>query len=249
MMTHPTKDKLLQMKLLGMVKALDEQTNTPEISELTFEERLALLVDREYLMREERRTKRRLQRAKLKQPACIEDVDYRHPRGLDRKVFLELATCRWIHAKRNVIITGATGLGKTWLACALADKACREGFSTLYSRIPRLVQELAGARADGTYLRVLSRIEKIDMLVLDDWGLAPLDVQAQQDLLEVIDDRAGKRATVVTSQLPVSKWHDTIGDPTVADALLDRIIGSATKLQLKSGPSMRARNGKGAETE
>jgi DNA replication protein DnaC len=249
MMTHPTREKLVEMRLLGMVKALDEQANTPDMTELTFEERLALLVDREHLLREERRTARSLQRAKLKLHACIEDVDYRHPRGLDKKVVIELATCRWIHAKRNLIITGATGLGKTWLACALANKACREGFSTLYARVPRLVQEMASARADGTYLKLLSRIERIDMLVLDDWALTPLDAQAQQDLLEVVDDRAGQRATLVTSQLPISKWHDMIGDPTVADALLDRIVGSATKINLKAAPSLRNKDPRPSETE
>lgn len=238
MMTSQTKSKLLDMRLFGMAKALDEQDERGPVAELSFHERLALLVDREHLMREERRTARRLQRARLKQAACVEDINYRHARSLDKRVFQELTTCRWIHAKRNVIITGATGLGKTWLSCALADKACREGFSTLYARVPRLVEELAAARVDGTYLKTLSRIEKIDLLVLDDWGIAPLQGQAQQDILEVVDDRAGIRSTLVTSQLPVNKWHDTISDPTVADALLDRIIGKATKIQLK-GPTMR----------
>lgn len=238
MMSNQTKDQLQALRLFGMAKALDEQEHCADINELSFLERLAQLVDRELLMREERRTSRCLQRARLKQPACLEDVNYRYPRGLDKKTFLELASCRWLHAKRNLIITGATGLGKTWLSCALANKACREGFSTLYCRVTRLLHELATARVDGTYLKFLSNLEKTDLIVLDDWGLAILDGQAQQDLLEVLDDRVGRRSTLVTSQLPVSKWHDMIGDPTVADALLDRIVGTATKIQLK-GASMR----------
>jgi len=236
---QPNKRKARRDAAVRHGEGLDEQTQDASIAELSFDERHAMVVDREHLVRLERRTTRRLQRAKLKQPACVEDVNYRHPRGLDRKVFTELATCRWINAKRNVIITGATGLGKTWLACALANKACREGFTTLYARVPRLVDELSAARADGTYLKFLARLERIDMLLLDDWAITPLDRQAQQDLLEVIDDRAGQRSTLVTSQMPVSKWHDTLGDPTVADAILDRILGTATKIQLKTGPSMR----------
>ena len=249
MMANPTRDKLIEMKLFGMVKALDEQTDGVDVSDMSFDERHALIVDREHLVRMERHTTRRLQRAKLKLPACIEDINYRHPRGLDKKVVLDLITCRWINAKRNVIITGATGLGKTWLACALANKACREGFTTLYVRVPRLLQQLAAARADGTYLKFLARIEKIDMLVLDDWALAPLDGQAQQDLLEVIDDRASKRSTLVTSQIPVNKWHETLGDPTIADAILDRILGQVTKIQLKPGPSMRRDNSQSPEEQ
>jgi len=184
---------------------------------------------------------RRLKCAKLKQNACVEDIDYRHPRCLDKKVMQELTTCRFIRARNNLIITGATGLGKTWLACAIADKACREGLTAHYARVPRLVNELAVARADGSYLRLLNKLAKVDILVLDDWGLSPLDGQTQHDVLEIIDDRAGTKSTLITSQLPANKWHDMVADPSVADALLDRLVGTAIHLHLK-GESMRKGN-------
>lgn len=171
----------------------------------------------------------------------MEDIDYRHPRGLDRKVMQDLISCRFVKARINVIITGATGLGKTWLACALGEKVCREGLLTQYARIPRLINELAIARADGSYLRLIGKFAKVDLLILDDWGLSPLEGQAQHDLLEIVDDRAGLRSTIITSQLPVSKWHDMVADPSVADALLDRLVGTAIQLPLK-GESMRKKD-------
>lgn len=238
MLLNETMDKLYEMKLTGMLKALREQLEQGLGSGLSFDERLGLLVDREWAARQERQVTRRLKSARLKQTACVEDIDYRHPRGLDKGVLQDLATCRWIHARRNLILTGATGLGKTWIACALADRACREGFTAVYRRVPRLVQELALARADGTYLKLLAQLARTDLMVLDDWGLLPLEGQGQHDVLEIIDDRAGTRSTLLTSQVPVSKWHDTIGDPSVADALLDRLLGSSTKIHLK-GESLR----------
>jgi DNA replication protein DnaC len=241
MLIHQTLEKLHSLRLEGMLKAFQEQMDTGNAAHLSFEERFGLLVDRETDRRDERRVTRRLKAANLRHAACVEDVNYRHPRGLDKGVFQDLASCRWIHARRNVIITGPTGIGKTWLASALGDKACREGLTVLQERIPRLTHELALARADGSYFKLLARLQKLDLLVLEDWGLSTIDVRAQQDLLEVIDDRTGRRSTLVTSQLPIKKWHDTIGDPTVADALLDRLLSSATRLAL-SGETLRPRD-------
>jgi DNA replication protein DnaC len=200
-----------------------------------------MLVDSQWDLRQEYRLQLRLRGAKLKQDACVEDIDYRHSRGLDKKVMQDLASCRFVRAKHNVIFTGATGLGNTWLACALAEKACRDGLTAQYTRIPRLVNELAVARADGSYLKLLAKLAKVDIIVLDDWGLSPLEGQAQHDMLEIIDDRAGIRSTLVTSQLPVNKWHDMVADPSVADAILDRLAGTAIIVQLK-GESMRKKD-------
>jgi DNA replication protein DnaC len=239
MLHQQTLDKLYQMKLRGMAHALQEQLEQGDTAGLSFEDRIGLLVDREWSVRQDRSLTRRLQLAKLKHAnACVEDINYRHPRGLDKGQVQDLATCRWVAARRNMIITGATGLGKTWLACAFGNRACRDGFSTLYTRVPRLVEELAVARADGSYLKMLTALARTDLLILDDWGLAPLDGSAQHSLLEVIDDRTTTRSTIVTSQLPVEKWHGTIGDPSVADALLDRLVTSSTLLPMK-GKTMR----------
>jgi DNA replication protein DnaC len=231
-------EKLVGMKLKGMAHAVQELITQGASGELSFEDIFGLVVDREWMMREDRRMARRLREASLKQKACVEDIDYRHPRGLDKKVMKDLITGRWIAAKRNVIMTGPTGLGKSWLSCALAQKACRDGWSTRYTRVPRLVHELTLARADGSYLKFLAKLAKVDLLILDDWGLCRLDGTAQHDILEVIDDRVGQRSTLVTSQYPVSKWHDTIGDPSVADALLDRLLEGATQIKLQ-GESKR----------
>jgi len=238
MLIHQTQEKLHSLKLEGMLLALQEQMDSGNVSNLAFEERLGLLVDREWLSRQDRQAARRLKVAKLRHQACVEDVDFRHPRGLDRGVFMDLATLRWVRAHRNLIMTGPTGIGKTWLACALANKACREGLSAAYFRVPRLIQELILARADGSYFKLLARLAKTDLLLLDDWAIARLDGQAQQDVLEVIDDRAGLRSTLLLSQAPTNKWHDNIGDPTVADAILDRVLGTATRLTLM-GKTMR----------
>ena len=243
MLHHPTLDKLQQLKLTGMRRALQDQAAMPEISAIPFEERLGLLVDRELTERDNRRMQMRLRSAKLKQNTALEDVDFKSPRGLDRGLILKLADCAWVAEHLNVLITGPTGVGKTWLACALAHKACREGYSALYARIPRLLQELDMGRADGRYAKVMRQLSKTEVLVLDDWGLATLTDQHRRDLLEIMDDRYNLRATLVTSQLPVTHWHEAVGDPTLADAILDRVVHNAYKINL-SGNSMRKQRGK-----
>ena len=237
---HPTLDKLEALRFSGMAKALTEQMTVPDIEELSFEERLGLLVDREMTEREDRRLKTRLRQAKLKQSACVEDIDYRQPRGLDKSLLLDLAGCQWIKRHLNIMITGPTGVGKTWIACALAQKACREGYRALYLRLPKLLQELPIAKGDGTYIKLLRRLARIDVLIIDDWGLSKLMAEQRRDLLEILEDRYDSRSTIVTSQLPLDKWHDIIGDPTLADAILDRLVHNAYKINLR-GESMRKR--------
>jgi len=243
MLNHPTLDKLNELRFVGMAKALTEQMALPDIESLSFEERLGLLVDREATEREDRRLKTRLRQAKLKQNACIEDIDFKQPRGMDKSLLLDLAQCQWIKKHLNLLITGPTGVGKTWIACALAQKACREGFTSLYLRLPRLLQELPIAKGDGTYTRLMNRLAKVDVLILDDWGLSKLIAEQRRDLLEILEDRHDTRSTIVTSQLPLDKWHHIIGDPTLADAILDRLVHNAYKINLK-GESMRKRKTK-----
>lgn len=240
MLRHPTLDKLHALRLTGMGKALEEQRLMPECGTLSFEERLGLLVDREFTERDNRRLQTRLRKAKLRQQAAFEDIDYRYPRGLDKALMSSLATCQWIKEHHNLLITGPTGTGKTWLACALAHKACREGYSAHYLRLPRLWRELPMAKGDGRYPQLLSGLAKVELLVLDDFGLGPLTQEQRHDLLEILEDRHGTRATLVTSQLPLDHWHEAIGDPTLADAILDRLIHNAYKVTLK-GESMRKR--------
>jgi DNA replication protein DnaC len=238
MLTHPTLDKLQTMKFFGMARAFAEQLDSADIDELDFEARLALLVDREWTERHDRQLTNRLRRAKLRHNACMEDIDYRHRRGLDKGLIASLASCQWVRERLNVLITGSSGVGKTWLACALAHQACRDGRSALYLRVPRLLTELDISRADGRYPKVLASLAKTDVLILDDWGLSPLTPDHRRDLLEVIEDRHARRSTIVTSQLPVEKWHDHIADPTLADAILDRLVHGAYRFKLK-GDSMR----------
>ena len=240
MLNHPTLDKLQALRLTGMLKALIEQAAMPDIDALSFEERLGLLIDREMTEREDRRLKTRLRQAKLKQNACVEEIDYRHPRGLDKSLMRDLIQCQWIKRHLNLLITGPTGVGKTWIGCALAQKACREGYTALYLRLPRLLQELSIAKGDGTYAKLLVRLAKVDVLILDDWGLSRLIAEQRRDLLEIMEDRHDNRSTIVTSQLPLEKWHNSIGDPTMADAILDRLVHNAYKINLK-GESMRKR--------
>jgi DNA replication protein DnaC len=231
-------EKLRSLRLSGMLQALQEQTQLPEIEALSFEERLGLLVDREATERENRRLRTRLNKAKLRQSACLEDIDFQAVRGLDRALVLRLGTCQWIESKYNVLITGPTGVGKSYLGCALAHKACLTGYSAYYERLPRLLEALHVAKADGRYGKMLVRLSKVDVLVLDDWGLVKLSPGQQHDLLEVIDDRHDQRSTIVTSQLAVEHWHETMADPTLADAILDRLIHAAYRLNLQ-GASMR----------
>ena len=238
MLIEQSISKLHEMKLHGMAKALRQQLEQPDISDLPFEQRFSLLVDREWTYRENRRMSLLLQNAKLRLQACIEDIDFGAPRGLDRSVILRLAQCDWIRYAHNVLITGPTGVGKTYLACALAQRACRSGFSALYVRLPTLFQHLAMARADGSYPRLMKRIGKAKVLVIDDWGIAPMTAPERRDLFEVIEMRHGISSTIVATQLPVKLWHENIRDPTIADAILDRIVHSSHKIQLK-GESMR----------
>ena len=243
MLTHPTLDKLQTLKFTGMATALAEQMKMPDIDELAFEERLGLLIDREITERENRRLSSRLRRARLKHNAALEDIDYRHPRGLDKSLIQSLTACQWVKEHLNVLITGPTGVGKTWLACALAHKACREGYTAQYLRLPRLLQAIVIAKGDGRYPKLMASLAKTEVLILDDWGLAKLTAEHRRDLLEILEDRHGTRSNIATSQLPIEKWHDMIGDPTLADAILDRLVHNAYKINLK-GESMRKRRAK-----
>lgn len=243
MLTHPTLDKLKTLKFTGMASALTEQMNMTDIGDMTFEERLGLLVDREMTERENRRLTNRLRRARFKLNASLEDIDYRHPRGIDKSLIRSLATCQWVQERLNILITGPTGVGKTWLACALAQKTCREGYCALYLRLPRLLQDMTIAKGDGRYHKLLNSLAKIDVLILDDWGVTKPTAENRHDLLELLEDRHGNRSTLATSQLPIEKWHDMIGDPTLADAILDRLLHNAYKINLK-GDSMRKRQSK-----
>ncbi len=239
MLNEPTVEKLKAMRLDALVAAWREQQQQPEVAKLPFDERFALLVDAEWLHRENKRLGRCLKEAKLRlSQACIEDIDYAARRELDRAVVRQLATCRWVTDNQNIVITGATGTGKTYLGCALAHQACRKGYRAIYRRASRLADELTIARADGSYPRVLARIARLEVLVIDDWGHAPMRDQERRDLVEVLDDRHGLRSTIMTSQLPVAKWHDHIGDPTNADAICDRVLHNAHRIVLK-GPSRR----------
>jgi DNA replication protein DnaC len=238
MLAHPTLDKLQTLRLTGMVKALHEQLHLPDIADLGFEERLGLLVDREMTERQDRRLKTRLRQAKLRLNASLEDIDYRHPRGLDKSLMVSLASCQWVRDRRNILITGPTGIGKTWVACALGHVACREGYTTLYLRLPRLLQELPIAKGDGRYPKLMATLAKTDVLILDDWALAKLTDDHRRDVLEVLEDRHDRRSTLVSSQFPLEHWHEAIGNPTLADAILDRLVHNAYKIILK-GESMR----------
>ena len=235
-----TVERLYDLRLGAMAEAFAEEVKRAGDPALSFAERFALLVERQWMAREEGRLARRLKAAQLKIEASIEEVDFRAPRGLDRATFMELAELGFLRSVGNVIMTGATGLGKTYLACALADRALRRGHTALYRRLPKLIFELALARADGSYLKALERIAKVELLVLDDWGLSQVEGQAANDLMDVIDDRAGVRSTIVASQLPVSDWHHVINDPSIADALLDRLVHRSVRIELK-GESLRKR--------
>jgi DNA replication protein DnaC len=238
MLNQPTMEKLHAMKLYGLADAFRTQLETTDSHQLSFEERFALLVDQQWQWKENRALSRRLRAAKLKQRAVIEDVNYHHPRRLDRKLLRTLASSDWVRRKLNVVFNGPTGIGKTWLACALAQKACRDGFSVLHKKTSELFRELAIAHADGSLGRMLLRLAQIDVLLLDDFAMAPLKDSERRDFLEVCDDRYQRRSMILTSQMPVAHWHQQIGDPTIADSILDRLLHNSYRLEL-DGESLR----------
>ncbi len=238
MLTHPTLEQLRQLGLAGMARAFEELADNARGAELDHAEWLGLLLDRELADRQDRRLRARLRYARLRHNAAVEDVDYRTARGLDRALFQKLAQGNWIKEQQNLIIVGPSGVGKSWRACALGHRACRDNLSVLYQRIPRLFSDLALARGDGRYARLMRALGGVKLLILDDWGLEPLTAEQRHDMLEIVEDRYGRGATLVTSQIPVDRWHDLIGDPTLADAILDRVVHNAHRIHLR-GESLR----------
>jgi len=238
MLNQQTREQLRTLKLTGMLDALEQQLAQPQTHDLSFDERLALLVEQEVLHRENRRLTRLLKAAKLRVPACIEDIDYRHPRGLEKSRMAALASLDWIGQSLNLCLTGPTGCGKTWLACALGNQACRRGLSVRYLRLPILFEQLRIAHGDGSYVRLMGQLLKTDLLILDDWGIQKLTTAQRNDLMEVIEDRHGRRSTLIASQLPVDHWHEYLGEATLADAILDRLLHGSHRLNL-TGESMR----------
>jgi len=241
LLKHPTLDQLHTLGLHGMAKAFVEVSASDEAGGLSHPEWLGLLLDREASLRQDKRMTARLRAAKLRQQACVEDIDYRSPRGLDRAMMQKLIRGDWIDAHDNLALVGPTGVGKSWLASALGHKACRDNRSVLYQRVPRLFEDLALARGDGRHARLLRSLGRADLLVLDDWGLEPLDAAARHDLLEILEERYGRKSTLVTSQLPVDRWHEIIGDPTYADAIMDRLVHNAHRIELTGESLRRAR--------
>jgi DNA replication protein DnaC len=246
MLNQPTLEKLQTMKLHGMADAFRAQLETTDMSQLSFEERFAMLVDQQWLWKENRALARRLRLAKLKERGVIEDIDYQHPRGLDRKLIRTLASSEWVRQHQNVLLLGPTGIGKTWLGCALAQKACRDGFTILHKRSSELFRDLAVAQVDGSFGRLLTKLARIDILVLDDFAMAPLKDSERRDFLELCDDRYQRRSMILTSQLPLAHWHEQIGDPTLADSILDRLVHNAYRIEL-NGESMRKKRGRKPE--
>lgn len=238
MLTHPTLDQLRSLGLEGMLRACNELQASSDNGDLSHLEWLGLLLERETSHRRDRRLAMRLRYAKLRYQACIEDVDYRAPRGLDRTFLLKLIQSSWIDAHDNLIVTGPAGVGKSWISCAMGHHACRDNYSVLYQRVPKLFTDLALARGDGRYARILRTLGGVQLLILDDFGLSPVDADARHDLLEILEQRYGRRSTIITSQFPVDKWHGLIGDPTYADAILDRIVHNAHRIVL-AGESLR----------
>ena len=243
MLTQQTLTHLRSLKLDGMARAFEEQITQPVAQKLSFEERFGLLVDRESTWRDTRRLERLLKAARLKYPsACMEDIDVRAARGLDARLLASLASCDWVRGGQSVIATGATGLGKTWIACALGQAAARQGFSVLYARFARLLEELRIAHGDGSFTRRLSQLAKTDVIILDDWALAPIGQAERTDLLELLDDRTTGKSTIITSQLPVDRWYEYFNDPTLADAILDRVIHQSHRIELKGEESLRKKH-------
>jgi len=237
-MREQTFEKLYGLKLHGMAQALQEQLTNPEVSSLSFEDRLAGLVDAQWLWRENRAVASRLRKARLKVPASMEDINYRHQRQLDKSLMRSLASCDWVKQRHNITISGASGLGKTYLCCALLEQACRKGYTAYYASAPKFFRQLAIGYADGSFDRLLSKLARVDVLGVDDWGLTPLGETERRHFLEVMDDRGGSRSTILTSQFPVDNWHDLIGNPTLADAVMERILSNSYRLVL-SGDTMR----------
>ena len=238
MLNHATLDRLTELGLDGMAKGFRDLMANPESRSLEHAEWLGILVEQEATLRQQRRFASRARTAKLRQAAKIEDVDYRTPRNLDRAMFLHLAACDWIHAHRHCLITGPCGTGKSWLACALGDRACRENLSVLYQRSSRLFASLALARGDGRYGRLMRQLARTDLLILDDWGPEPLTAEQRRDLLEIVEDRYNAGSVIITSQVPVDRWYEIVGDPTLADAILDRLIHNAHRIEL-TGETLR----------
>ncbi len=240
MLLEQTMEQLRELKLYGVIAALEQQINTIESHQLSFEERFGLLIDREIMDRGNRRITDLLRRARLRQLACVEDIDYQHPRGLEKSKMAVLISCDFIRHHQNLLITGPTGCGKSWLACAIGQQACRQRLSVRYIRMAKLLEELRIAHADGSYIKLLNHLAKFELLIIDDFGLDPLSRQDQLDLLEIIEDRYQLKSTLITSQLSMKHWHDYIGEPTIADAVMDRLINQSHQLELKlSGDSMR----------
>ena len=248
MLIHPLIERLRGLGMTAMADAFLEMQGSPAAADLTREDWLGLLLDREVTARDNKRIGRRLGHARLRQSAVVEDTNFRAPRGLDRGLFLKLSGCDWLRQSQHLVITGPTGIGKSWLACALGHKACREGFSVLYQRAPRLFAELATARGEGRLPRMLAMLERTRLLIVDDWGPEPLTAEQRRDLLEIVEDRYEKGSLLLTSQVPVNRWHELIGDPTIGDAILDRVVHRAHRIELK-GPSMRKRHGVTAPIE
>ena len=238
MLTQQTLDKLNAMKLSGMAETFGQQLGSAEHARLSFEDRFGLLADSEWTAREQRKLTRRLRSAKLRHAASLEDINFKHPRHLDRQQVLGLGSCTWIHSRHNIVIIGPTGIGKSYLSCAFVERACRRGYSATYVRLPRLLHDIAVARGDGSYVRLLSRLARLDLLAIDDWLLAPLRDAERRDLIEVVEDRSERASTLIASQVPVNDWHAGIGDPNQADAICDRLLHNAHRIDLK-GPTMR----------